>query len=580
MTKVETKTRKSVTLTIRLIAGLSLLILPQVGRTQDTDDFAVSPVLKITPTLESGDGELHGPPPFSVRSINGSFNNPHQPDLGAANTPLLRRVPADYSDGVSELACPFCAGAREISNVLNAQPRKLVYNKKDLSDYFWQWGQFLDHDIDLTDGVSPPEPAPIPVPTGDPYFDPNVIGTAIIPFNRSIYLGSTRSNAKNPRQQLNQVTSWIDASNVYGSDDTRANALRTLDGTGRLKTSTGDLLPLNTPGLPNAGGANPKLFLAGDVRANEQVGLTAMHTLFVREHNRLADLIHEADPGASDDEVYQRARRLVGAQMQHITYNEFLPLLLGPDALQPYQGYDPEIDPRVANVFSTAAYRFGHSALNPQILRLDAKGKEIDAGHLALRDAFFAPWRITEEGGIEPVLRGLAYQKSQKVDLIVIDDVRNFLFGDSGEGGFDLAALNIQRGRDHGLPRYNATRQALGLTPAGSFSDLTSDPDLQDNLAAIYADVDEIDLWIGGLAEDHWHDAQGGETYYTILKEQFEALRDGDRFWYERDLSDAELAEVRQIRFSDIIRRNTDIDDEIPDDVFHLLSGGKALKLR
>jgi hypothetical protein len=254
--------------------------------------------------------------------------------------------------------------------------------------------------------------------------------------------------------------------------------------------------------------------------------------------------------------------------------------LLGPDALAPYQGYDPGVDARIANIFSAAAYRFGHSSLSPQLLRLDAKGKEIDAGHLPLRDAFFAPWRITQEGGIDPILRGLAQQEAQEVDCFVVDDVRNFLFGEPGAGGFDLAALNIQRGRDHGLPRFNATRQALGLKRVKRFSDITSDSEIQSRLAAIYADVDEVDLWVGGLAEDHRHSAQVGETFYAIIKEQFEALRDGDRFWYQSDLTDAELADVLQTQLSDVIRRNTDIDNEIPDDVFQIYRGNKPQKQR
>ena len=152
----------------------------------------------------------------------------------------------------------------------------------------WQWGQFLDHDIDLTEAAEPGEPFNIPIPGGDPYFDPEGTGTQVMSLNRSAYDHNTGKTPDNPRQQMNHITAFIDASMVYGSDSIRAKALRTLDGTGRLKTSQGRLLPFNTSGLPNAGGTGPELFLAGDVRANEQVGLTALHTLFMREHNRIA----------------------------------------------------------------------------------------------------------------------------------------------------------------------------------------------------------------------------------------------------------------------------------------------------
>jgi hypothetical protein len=254
--------------------------------------------------------------------------------------------------------------------------------------------------------------------------------------------------------------------------------------------------------------------------------------------------------------------------MQAITYHEFLPALLGRGALASYRGYDPGVDARIANVFATAAYRFGHSAISPVLLRLDAAGETIAAGNLPLRDAFFAPWRLVQEGGIEPVLRGLARQVCQRIDPYVVADVRNFLFGAPGAGGFDLVALNLQRGRDHGLPSYNAAREALGLARAESFADVTSDREVAARLAAVYRDPDAIDLWSGGLAEHRWRDAQVGELFFTILKEQFEALRDGDRFWYELTLSGPELEEVQRTRLSDVIRRNTEIGDELPADVF------------
>jgi hypothetical protein len=407
------------------------------------------------------------------------------------------------------------------------------------------------------------------VPAGDPFFDPAGTGPVVLPVNRSIHDPATGTGAGNPRQQRNEVTAWIDASNVYGSDPVRAAALRTNDGTGRLRSSTGNLLPFNTAGLPNAGGPSPALFLAGDVRANEQSGLTAMHTLFMREHNRLAAEIATADTTLTGEAIYQSARRIVGAQMQMITYAEYLPALLGPDALKPYKGYDPNVDGRIGNAFSTAAYRFGHSAVGPVLLRLDEDGNEIAAGHLAIKDAFFAPHRITGEGGIEPLIRGAARNTCQPVDPFIIDALRNFLFGEPGAGGFDLASLNIQRGRDHGLPGYNATRIAYGLPPIESFAEISSNPTVQARLAAIYADTDAIDLWIGGLAEDKVPGSLLGRLFHSIVAEQFQALRDGDRFWYRLTLTPKELRALEKTSLADIIRRNTNMTDKLRDDVFH-----------
>lgn len=535
---------------------------------QTTPDPGVSPVRRINRQLS--------PPPAAplsddrFRSIDGSGNHATDSIRGATHILLSRWIPAAYTDGVQALAGQNRLSPRAISNRVSAQPAAFP-NARGASDFLWQWGQFLDHDIDLTDGANPPELANIGVPAGDPYFDPDGTGTMSITFNRSLYdPASGGISADNPRQQINEITAWIDASNVYGSDQERALALRTNDGAGRLRVSEGNLLPFNTEGLANAGGSSAMLFLAGDVRANEQVGLTTMHTLFMREHNRLADEIRAANPDLDGEEIYQRARRLVGAQMQVITYREYLPALLGPDALAPYTGYRPEVNANIANIFATGAYRYGHSALSPTLLRLDAQGNEIAAGHLALRDAFFAPQRLTDEGGIEPILRGLAHQVCESIDPYVIDDVRNFLFGPPGAGGFDLAALNIQRGRDHGLPDYNAVRIALNLAPRRRFAEINADPEIQTRLAAAYASVDDIDVWVGGLAEPPQPGAMVGELIFTVLKAQFEALRDGDRYWYQQTLTPEEIQQVENTRLADIIRRNTTINQEISDNVFRV----------
>ncbi|MCH7519544.1 MAG: peroxiredoxin [Candidatus Dadabacteria bacterium] len=502
-----------------------------------------------------------------TRSIDGSGNNLQDPLMGATFIELLRLVFSDYADGISEIPEAGLPSARVVSNIVSSQD-ELIPNTLNASDYTWQWGQFVDHDIGLTDGVNPPEPADIPVPAGDPFFDPLDTGTQVIAFNRSVFDTSTGTGIDNPRQQINKITAWIDASNVYGSDVERAIALRTNDGTGRLDTSAGDLLPFNTEGLPNDGGPDPSLFLAGDVRSNEQVGLTSMHTLFVREHNRYVEELAAERPGLSGDRLYERGRRFVGALMQAITYNEFLPVLLGEGAIPAYNGYNPNVNASIANIFSAAAYRFGHSMLNPEILRLDQNLNVIPEGNLPLRDAFFTPETITDEGGIDPILRGLAKQITQRVDPFIIDAVRNFLFGPPGSGGLDLAALNIQRGRDHGLPKYNDTREQMGLPRVESFQDISSDPEIQMRLEDAFGNVDDIDIWTGGLSEDLVPGSHLGELFHLIIKIQFESLRDGDRFWYERKLSGAELQEVQVTQLSDVIRRNTSIGFELQDNVF------------
>ncbi|RLS26122.1 MAG: hypothetical protein DWH74_00210, partial [Planctomycetota bacterium] len=192
-----------------------------------------------------------------------------------------------------------------------------------------------------------------------------------------------RATTSNPRQQVTKISTFIDASMIYGSDVTRANALRTFTG-GLLKTSAGNLPPLNTAGLENANDAHifpdSSMFLAGDIRANENLELTSLHTLFVREHNQLASAIAVANPKLTDEQIYQRARRLVMAEVQAITYQEFLPAMLGAKALRPYQGYRPDVNPGLATEFSTAGFRVGHTLINDDIQFLDNEGVEARAG--------------------------------------------------------------------------------------------------------------------------------------------------------------------------------------------------------
>lgn len=510
-----------------------------------------------------------GGPVAAYRAIDGTGNNQLDPLRGAAQVPLLRLSTVGYADGVATPAGADRPSARAVSNVVCSQSASLP-NLVEATDYLWQWGQFLDHDVTAVETAMPLEPFDIEVPLGDPWFDPGSAGGQTILVNRTLWDAATGTSPANPRQQVNFITAYVDASNVYGSDGVRAAALRTNDGTGRLRTSHDDLLPFNTMRLPNAGGPSPALFVAGDVRANEQSGLTAMHTLFMREHNRLATELRLANPTWTGDRLYEESRARVGALMQVITYREFLPLLLGDNALPPYAGYQESVDAGIANAFATAAYRIGHTLLPGQLMRLEADGSVSPFGHLPLRDAFFDPGRITNEGGIEPLLRGLAAQPAETVDARLMDDVRNFLFGAPTQGGFDLASLNIQRGREHGLPSYNQLRIDFGLPPALDFNEVSSDPEIAARLATAYTDVDQVDAWVGAIAEDHAPGSMVGDLIHTILVDQFTRLREGDRFWYELMFFGDELAALEATTLADVIRRNTPIGSEIQDDVFRM----------
>lgn len=507
-------------------------------------------------------------PSSSFESLDGTGNNPFHPNWGAAGTDLLRLAAAQYGDGISTPGGASRPDARTISNTVADLPEDTPTNERMMSAFIYAWGQFIDHDLDLTTGASPAEPFNIAVPTGDPQFDPLGTSTQEIPLNRSKFDPATGTSTANPRQQVNVITSFLDGSMIYGSDAVRAAALRTFVG-GQLKTSDGDLLPLNTTSLPNANDPHivpdDQLFLAGDVRANENVELTALQTLFVREHNRLAAQIASANPRLTDEQIYQRARQIVIGELQAITYNEFLPALLGPGALPSYSGYKPWVNPGIANEFSTAAFRVGHTMVGNDVEFLDNDGEEVRE-ELELADAFFNP-DVVKETGIDPILKYLASDRAQEVDTMVVDGLRNFLFGPPGSGGLDLASLNIQRGRDHGLADYNTVRAAYGMPKVTRFDQITSSTTLQADLQALYGDVNNIDLWVGGLAEDHVPGGSVGPLFKRIIADQFTRLRDGDRFWYQRVFSGAQLDFVSHTSLADVIKRNTALTN-LQDNVF------------
>jgi peroxidase len=496
----------------------------------------------------------------AIRSIDGTGNNLADPTLGAVNVDLLRKAAAAYADGISTPAGASRPSARAISDAVATDTTDgSDPNSRNMSAFVYAWGQFLDHDLDLTTGGSS-EVFNVAVPAGDPYFDPNSTGTQVIDFTRSNFDPATGTSTANPRQQENSITAYIDGSVVYGSDPTRAAALRTFVG-GLLKTSAGDLMPFNTDGLPNANDAHivldNQLFLAGDVRANENIELTALQTLFVREHNRLATQYAQADPSLTDEQLYQKARAYVIGEIESITYNEFLPALLGQNAIAPYRGYNPNVNPDITTEFSTAGYRFGHSMLGNDIEFLDNNGNAIQ-DPIPLAYAFFNPGAV-EATGIDPIIKYLASDNAQEVDTKVVNGVQDFLFGPPGSGGFDLASLNIQRGRDHGLADYNTTRAAYGLPRVTSFAQITSDPALQAQLKSLYGNVNNIDLWVGGLAEDHVRGSSLGPLDQAILVDQFTRTRNGDRFWFENTFSGQQLNALEHTSLSDIIERNTTI---------------------
>ncbi len=503
---------------------------------------------------------------FQYRTYNGLYNDLRNFQEGKANIPL-ERMAGDYNYPKGSHYMVENTNPRLISNMLCNQDESIP-DERGLSSLVFTFLQFIDHDITAT-AEGHHEYVPIDVPVGDTYFDPFYSGQVKIPFTRSAYMHLSKSS----REQINTITAWLDGSVIYGSDEERAKWLRSGE-CGKLKVSPspyGDLLPCNTvsgdcndtidPDAPsmamnqNRDGSYVKVFVAGDIRANEQPGLTALHTLFVREHNRICDEL-AANGSCHDEKNYQYARKVVGGILQSILYNELLPALgvqTGNDK------YDRNASPNIFNSFATAAFRLGHTMVTNEIPVINNDCGEVSSS-LALADAFFNP-SILMNQGVEGILRGLYRQTQEKIDLKLVHGVRNFLFGPPGAGGLDLAAMNIQRGRDHGLPFYNTIRDNFGMKKVKSFAEITADATVQKALKDAYGSVEKIDAWIGMLAEDKVPGTSFGPTLHTILSLQFRSIKQADRFYYTRDyqLRKQVRDEITETKISDVIKRNTDI---------------------
>uniref|UniRef100_A0A452VDV9 Myeloperoxidase n=1 Tax=Ursus maritimus TaxID=29073 RepID=A0A452VDV9_URSMA len=392
------------------------------------------------------------------------------------------------------------------------------------------------------------------------------------------------------RNQINALTSFVDASMVYGSEDPLAAKLRnTTNGLGLMAVNTRfsdngrALLPFDTlhddPCLLTNRTANIPCFLAGDTRSSEMPELTSMHTLFLREHNRLATELKRLNPGWDGERLYQEARKIVGAMVQIITYRDYLPLVLGPRAMRKYlpryRCYNDSVDPRIANVF-TNAFRYGHTLIQPFMFRLDDRYQPMGPNpRVPLSKVFFASWRVVLEGGIDPILRGLMATpaKLNRQNQIVVDEIRERLFEQVMRIGLDLPALNMQRSRDHGLPGYNAWRRFCGLPQPSTVGELTTvlrNQNLADKLMRQYRTPDNIDIWMGGVAEPLEPYGRVGPLLACLIGTQFRKLRDGDRFWWENPgvFSRQQQQALTRISLPRIICDNTGITTVSKNNIF------------
>ena len=508
------------------------------------------------------------------RSLDGRNNNNIYPQWGSSGTELLTLTSNGFRDSIKAVTTNDRPNPRLISNFLCSENIKDTIDSFKLTRFFWTFMQFVEHDIQKT-SFNYIEPYSVTIPSGDTVLSP---GSSML-FYRTEHAPGSGTDKNNPRKYINKNTSYIDASNIYGTDSTESASLRAFVD-GKLKISENNLLPWNTfSGELNdqVNGAlkinksdltdNGKYFYAADDDINNNPQIIALQTIFIREHNRLCNNLKDSLPGLSDEEIFQRARKKIIAYIQSIVYNEWLPIQ--GIKLPEYQAYNPEINSGISNLFSAILSNYEYTLQNEDVLRLDEFGTELLQGNLVFRDCFYNPLIIYLTGGIEPFINGMFLTNQNNSDINFSFTPRNFICIDPEIKHIDGASYNIFMSRERGLPDYNRIRQDFGLESIGSFNNISEDKNINNNLKFLYGIIDNIDAWIGLMSERRYENSIYGETMYTILKDQYLRLRDGDRYYFENtgQFSESELNEIRNTKLSDLVRRNTTISN-VPSNIF------------
>jgi Ca2+-binding RTX toxin-like protein len=342
--------------------------------------------------------------------------------------------------------------------------------------------------------------------------------------------------------------------------------------------------------------------VAGDGRANENVVLSSIHEVFHNEHNRLVeqiqDLIEQRDliqPGFAaqwnGEMLFEAAKLANEMQYQHIVF-EFFARRMSPN-IEAFAEYQVEINPNITMEFSQAVFRLGHSMLTETVDGVDAGS---NTSSMSLVEAFLNPVAF-EETGAADFASGMSRQMGNQIDEFVTNAVRNFLLGLP----LDLAAINIARGREVGLATLNQVREDLfnqtgeeSLAPYTSWADfgghLLNPSSLVNFIAAYARDTDianarnsgdlalartlataamgnatfmnggdlgyeDIDLWIGGLAEQKVTGGMLGSTFDFIFAMQFLDLQNGDRFYYLNRLAGNLIDQIEGQTFTDLMQQ-------------------------
>jgi hypothetical protein len=495
------------------------------------------------------------PPPgvTHYRTADGSWNNLADPKEGAAGT----RFPRNVADAVSV--------AEPDEHLLTPNPRAIslaLLTRGDemktvpfLNLLAASWIQFQNHDW-ITHGENlRREVIAIPLAEDDParrrYRQTNMYAGRTQP-------DPTRQEAgeETPTTFINEVTHWWDGSQIYGSDQPTQDRLRSgIDG--KLRLDDDGTLPLGQGGVEDSG-----------MVRNWWVGLAMLHTLFAREHNAICDHLKEHHDDWDDGRLFNVARLVNAAVMAKIHSIEWTPAILPNPSLAlalnsnwygmltyrfrraqdrktvaEYNVANPELGGLVGNHIEKHGAPFGltqefvevyrlHSLL-PEVLELrrSATGEPIETVEFVASRQAGSP-ALTARVGMTDLFYSFG---NQHPGQLVLDNFPRFMQELSVPGNpvFDMAAIDLLRARERGVPRYNEFRRQLGLNPIRSFDDLTDDAAIVERIRAVYGDdVEQLDLMIGTLAEGHRPTGFGfGETMFQIFILNASRRLQADRFY-------------------------------------------------
>uniref|UniRef100_UPI0035900797 dual oxidase 1-like isoform X2 n=2 Tax=Myxine glutinosa TaxID=7769 RepID=UPI0035900797 len=512
-----------------------------------------------------------GYPLFEIQRFDGWYNNLARTDWGSAGHKLLRLASAHYADGVYHARGePSLPNPRAVSRTIMRGDHGLPSssNRTVLSVFFGQ--HVMDDIVDTRHAGCPVEFLNIHVPPQDPVFNSNSSSNVMVLF-RSQWDKSTGVSPNNPRLQTNTVTAWLDGSAIYGSSHVWCSALRTFKD-GLLTTGKDPSLPpvskhrlrmqRNPPPAPELTPENQDIIYEfGNAWGNESPFLRVLGTVWLRFHNFQAKRMKDDHPDWSDEDIFLTARKWVIAVYQNIVFYEWLPAFIGKNATE-YPGYKMFVDPSISVEFEAAAMKFGHTMVPPGVYRRNAS---CDFKPFSLRNGsaerlcntFWERKGFMSGHDVDELLLGMCSQIAEKEDQIIVDDLLDSMYGPLKSTRVDLMAITIQRGRDHGVPSYNSVRRALNLQPARNWTDVQNNIDGQivKQLEELYGDVSNLELWPGGLLES---DGEPGVLFSAIILEQFQRLRDGDRFWFENTnnglFTDNEVIIIRKMTFANVLK--------------------------